>query len=133
MLNILVVYAKFKVERPATILYRCDGKHSPTNKTVVAVAQKETSQPVAVVPKVSPVVGLNGDVHGELKEAVSDYVSGIADGVPILQSGNGRYYKRGDLTRWGRILWIGADFFTTDKCMVKLQALGEKLAFGGEK
>lgn len=135
--NLLVVFFKFKVERPQTITYRCDGKHvstnaAPVSAVVTSFAAVSPGQPVKQVSSVPQ--SLRGDWSEELKEVSCDYIAGVADGVPILQTGAGRYYRRGDLTRWGRVTWIGADFFTTDKCLVRLEPVQEVAAIqGGEK
>lgn len=123
LMNVIAIFMKFRVERPQTITYKCAGRHAPlfTNQF------QQVAGPAPVVrsldlPERRPPVNhsLQGDWDGDLKEAACDYTMGVADGVPMLQTGDGRYFKRGDLTRWGRIKWIAPDFFTTDKMLVRL-------------
>lgn len=121
LLNLIAVFQKFKIERPSLVVCKCKGVHAVTNAVSIA---SMPSKPLSVAPlAVAPVPAshkVNGDWEGDLKEVSCDYTSAIANGVPILQTGSDTYYKRGDLTMWGRIKWIGADYFTTDKCLVRL-------------
>lgn len=52
-------------------------------------------------------------------QAVCDYQYMTVDDVPMLSCGEGLYYKRGDYTQFGRVQWIGKDFFETDTHIVK--------------
>lgn len=145
--NLLIVFLKFKVERPQTILYRCDGKHKKTglSQNAVSVARgvevsEDDSPPVrpspvrsalSVVP--SPAShGVQGDWSGTLIPASCNYAYMVAD-VPLLSVGDGLFYRRGDLTKWGRIKWIGRDFFTTDTHLVSVGVDQAQLAQVGAK
>ena len=124
LMNVIAIFVKFRVERPQTITYKCMGKHPPLYTNQVS---QVSAMPSALAARDMPMPRqkvshtVRGDWDGELKEATCDYTSAVVDGVPILQTGTNRYVRRGDLTRWGRVLWIGADFFTTDKAIVRLQ------------
>jgi len=137
LMNVLAVFLKFKVERPQTITYKCTAKHqeqAPDKVARVGVSSAVgfVHQPAAV-PRVPPRHAVQGDWDFELKQETCDYTSAIVEGVPTLQTGTNRYLRRGDLTRWGRVQWIGADFFTTEKCMVKLGTAFDVAANEGGK
>jgi hypothetical protein len=121
LLNVVVVFSKFKVENRITkITERVVNVASTKEKKRAFQSVSSPSFVPAVPVAVPPSHKVSGDWEGELKEVSCDYTSAIAQDVPILQTPNGKYLKRGDLTIWGRIKWIGSDFFTTDKCLVRL-------------
>ncbi len=120
-LNLIVIYKKFSIQRPAPVLCKCSGLHGSTNNTgfvsIPAPAPSAGSQVSLSVPVRHD---LRGGWVGELKETTCDYTSAVVDGLPILQTGTNRYYVRGDQTSWGRVMWIGQDYFTTDRFLVRL-------------
>jgi hypothetical protein len=125
LLNMSIVFLKFKIERPAPVVCKCSGIHSKTNLlhssgSPVSLSNSPSLSSPLAPPAVPVRHKVQGDWEGDLKETSCNYYS-MTDGQgPLLSNGEGRYYRRGDLTRWGRILWIGPDFFTTEKYLVKL-------------
>lgn len=121
-LNLIVIYKKFSVERPAPVACKCSASHSVTNKSgVVSLPLPIASAGSPALPPAPVRHDVRGGWEGELREATCDYTSGTwTDGGPCLNVGNGRYFRRGDQTSWGRIMWIGPDYFTTDKFLVRL-------------
>lgn len=52
----------------------------------------------------------------------ANYTFFTVNDVPMLKVSEGIYYKRGDRTAYGRIEWIGKDYFITDEAKVMLKS-----------
>jgi len=102
----------------------------PETKTVT-IREKVVAAPVPqgkVSPGEKPLVPgassgsapIRPPVQSISAQMTADYSYQVADGVPMLSCGWGKYFKRGDQTMYGRIKWIGPDYFETEKGIVKL-------------
>lgn len=102
---------------------------------------KKTIETKIIREKIQPVQSSKEDVkvlskqtlsagvsNNPIKENLtSDYEFFSVNDIPMLRAGEGLYFKRGDVTLFGRIEWIGKDFFITDSAKVKLVKKEESL------